>query len=65
MSSTSVAVTMDSSPGRVVWQNDILLPHLLTALIAPVPSTQYGLSGNGFWALPFESQNRPPFMESG
>lgn len=53
---------MSSRPGKTVWQKDIFLPHLLTALTVPVPSTQLGLLGKGFLILPLLSQNRPPFF---
>jgi hypothetical protein len=43
---------MASLPGNTVWQNDTTLPALFTAFTAPVPSTQYGFSSNGFSSFP-------------
>lgn len=60
---TSVGISMASLPGRTVWQKETTLPHLFVAWRAPVPSTQYGESGNGFLGTP-PSQYRPPFCAS-
>ena len=57
---TSVGISMASFPGSTVWQNETTEPHLLTAVTVPLPSTQYGLSGNGFVGTP-SLQRRPPF----
>ena len=62
-SETRVGMIMSSIPGKTVWQKDIFLPHLLTALTAPVPGTQLGLFGKGFLMLPFLSQYSPPYWK--
>jgi hypothetical protein len=56
---------MASLPGSTVWQNETSLPHLLAAPTVPVPSWQYGLSGNGLRMLPSLSQYRPPLVDRG
>lgn len=58
---TRVGMSMASLPGRTVWHHDILEPHLLTAWMDPVPSTQLGWSSKGFSISPSSLQYKPPF----
>ncbi len=58
-------MSIASLPGRTVWHQDILEPHLLTATTVPVPSTQLGLPLKGFSIAPFLLQKRPPFYFTG
>lgn len=55
-SRTSVAASMSSSPGRIVWQKETTDPALLTASTVPVPSTHQGWPLNPSCRTPLSSQ---------